>query len=175
MNNSIVTLAAQIIGGLAVVAALFIFISKSRKIILTTKLTADVLWTLHYLLIGGFTAAALNVIGIFREIVFYNREKKWASSKVWLYVFLGLTVLSSVLTWEGPASLLAMAGMILAVFSFWNKDPLYICLLSIPSEMSWLIYNIIHHSVPGIISSSLAMVSMAIGIYRNLKGRKKNN
>ncbi len=172
MNSSIISLLGQIVGGAAVVAALFIFVSRSRKIILTTKLTADVLWTAHYLLIGGYTAACLNVIGVFREIVFYNREKKWASSRIWLYVFLGLTVAASLLTWEGPQSLLAMTGMILAVFSFWCRDPLHICLLSIPSEMSWLVYNILHRSVPGMISSSLAMVSMGIGIYRNLKARK---
>ena len=168
----IISTAGLVFGVLAVAVALFIYLSRSRRVILLTKLTDDILWAVHYLLIGGFTATALNLIGVVREIVFFNRGKKWASSKIWLYVFLAAVIVAGILTWEGYPSLLALAGMIFAVFSFWCKAPLLICCLSIPSELCWLCYNIIHASVPGMISSNIAILSAVIGIIRNLRAEK---
>ena len=173
MDLDIIGVAAQIFGALAIAVALFIFIFRSRKVILLAKLTDDALWAAHYLLIGGYTATALNCVGVVREIVFYNREKKWASSRLWLYLFLALAFAAGLLTWEGVSSLPAMMGMILAVFSFWCRDPLLICSLSIPSEMCWLCYNIFHQSMPGMISSSVAILSAVIGLVRNIRAKKR--
>ena len=173
MNNGIIGVIAQIFGALAVIVALFIFIFKSRKVILTAKLTDDVLWSVYYFLTGGMTAGALNCVGVVREIVFYNREKKWASSRLWLYGFLAVTAAAGVLTWEGMSSVFAMLGMILAVFSFWCSDPILICSLSIPSELSWLIYNIIHDAKFGIVSSSVAVLSAVVGLILKLTAKKR--
>ena len=50
-----------------------------RKKLVAAKLSADAFWVVHYLLLGGIAGMIPNFIGIFREIVFINREnKKWA-------------------------------------------------------------------------------------------------
>ena len=178
MNSETLALAARLIGYVAVALALFVYISKSRKVILATKLSNDVLWAAHYILIGGWSGAALNIMAIGRETVFYFKEKKWASSRVWLYVFLVLTWVSCILTWEGPQSLLPMAGTSFAVMSFWCSDPLKVRLLAIPAQILWLIYGIIHMTIPGIIGSSISLVSILIGLvgdyqrYRRVKEGK---
>ncbi|MGI6744378.1 MAG: YgjV family protein [Eubacteriales bacterium] len=176
MNSETLALIAKIIGYIAVSLALFVYISKSRKVILATKLSNDVLWATHYILIGGWSGAALNIMAIGRETVFYFKEKKWASSRVWLYVFLALTWLSCFLTWEGPQSLLPMAGTSFAVVSFWCSDPLKVRLLAIPAQILWLIYGILHMTVPGIIGSSISLISILIGLAGDyLRYRRKEN
>ena len=162
-------LIAQIIGFIAVGFSLFIYISLSRRTILVCKLTDDVLWAVHYMMIGGYTAGALNIMALFREIVFCNRGKKWASSRLWLYFFLGVTCVSSLISWEGPISLMPMVGSLCSVVSLWMKDPFKIRLLAVPAQVLWLIYNIIHGSPAAITGTVIAIVSITVGFVRDFR------
>ena len=87
MNAGTVQIIATAASALAIIISLFIFISRSRRVILATKLTDDALWMIYYFLIGtingNYTAGMMNIIAFAREIVFYNRDKKWASSRLW--------------------------------------------------------------------------------------------
>ena len=104
-----------------------------------------------------------------RETVFYNKDKKWASSRLWLYLFVALTIGSSLMTWEGPLSLLPMTGSCCAVISFWCTKPLHIRLLAIPAQLLWLIYGILHMSLPSITSNIIALTAIGIGLYRDIR------
>ena len=165
--------AAQIFGIIGICLSFFIYIVRLRASILLCKFTADVIWAVHYLLIGAYSGAALNVLAMARETVFYNKTKKWASSRFWLYLFATLTMLSGVFTWEGPISLLPSIGSVCAVISFWCTKPIHIRLLAAPAQALWTIYNILHHSLTGGISSSLALLSVLIGLARDLHEMKK--
>lgn len=162
---------AQIAGILGTTMIFFSFAARKRRSILLCKFTADILWMTHYLLIGAYSGAALNVLAIGRESVFYNKEKKWASSRLWLYLIVALTIGSCILTWEGPLSLLPMTGSVCAVVSFWCTKPLHIRLLAIPAQVLWLIYGILHGSIPSILSNLIALTSIGIGLYRDVKGK----
>ena len=164
---------AQIAGVLGTSMIFISFIARKRRTILLGKFTADILWMIHYLLIGAYSGAALNVLAIGRETVFYNKEKKWASSRFWLYLILALTVTSCLLTWEGALSLLPMIGSCCAVVSYWCTNPLHIRLLAIPAQSLWMIYGGLHGSVPTIVSNIIAMTAIGIGLYRDVKGMKK--
>lgn len=159
---------AQIFGILGIGMSFFIYIVRKRSSILLCKFTSDVIWAIHYILIGAYTGAALNILAMVRETVFYNKEKKWASSKFWLYLFCTLTMLSGFLTWQGPTSLLPAVGSVCAVISFWCTKPINIRLLAAPAQGLWTIYNIVHRSVTGGISSGLSLLSVLIGLARDI-------
>lgn len=163
---------AQVIGVLAVAVSCVIFLGRKRQHILLAKFTADVLWFVHYFLIGAYSGAALNVLAIGRESVFMNKEKKWASSKFWLVLFLCLTIGSCLVTWEGPISLLPMLGSCSAVVSFWCTKPIHIRLMAIPAQVLWLIYGISHFSLPSFICNTMALVTIGIGLWQDVKGKK---
>ena len=127
----------------------------------------------HYFLIGAWSGAALNILAMARETVFFNKDKKWASSRFWMYLFAALTLLSGILTWEGPSSLLPAVGSVCAVISFWCTRPIHIRLLAIPAQGLWTIYNIIHRSLTGGISSGLQLVSVLLGLARDLRERRR--
>jgi len=165
--------ASQVLGIIGIITSIFIYIARKRSTILLCKFTGDIIWAAHYFLIGAWSGAGLCFLGMAREIVFYNKEKKWASSRLWLYLFVGLTMFSGILTWEGPTSLLPVVGSVCAVISFWCTKPMHIRLLAVPAQGLWTIYNIIHRSVPGGISNGLQLVSVFIGLSRDLYERKK--
>lgn len=170
MQNTI----AQVFGVVAVAVSCVIFLGRKRKTILLSKFTADVLWFWHYFLIGAFSGAALNILALFRESIFMNKGKKWASSKFWLFLILSLTILSCILTWEGPISLLPMIGSCSAVVSFWCTKPINIRLLAIPAQVLWLIYGTIHFSLPSFICNTMALVTICIGLWQDVKEMKKS-
>ena len=60
---------------------------KKRKGIIGFQIGAAALFIIHYILLGAYTGAALNLIGMLRSIVFINNDEKWAKSPVWLGVF----------------------------------------------------------------------------------------
>lgn len=164
---------AQVIGVLAVAVSCVIFLGRKRRTILLSKFTADVLWFGHYFLIGAYSGAALNILALFRESIFMNKEKKWASHKFWLFLILSLTVFSCLLTWEGPISLLPMIGSCSAVISFWCTKPIHIRLMAIPAQVLWLIYGTVHFSLPSFICNTMALVTIGIGLYQDVKENKK--
>lgn len=166
---------AQIIGVVAVAVSCVIFLGRKRRTILISKFTADVLWFLHYFLIGAYSGAALNVLALGRESVFYNKEKKWASHRFWLFLFLILTIASCLMTWEGPISLLPMIGSCSAVVSFWCTKPIHIRLMAIPAQVLWLIYGIVHFSLPGFICNTMALVTIGIGLWQDVRESKMEN
>ena len=88
--SAVLNLVAQITGILGTAMCFFMFVARKRRTILLGKFTCDVLWTMHYGLIGAYSGAALNVLAMGRETVFYNKDKKWASSRIWLYLFVGM-------------------------------------------------------------------------------------
>ena len=78
----------QAIGVLAMLESFFIFQVADRRKMVLLKLVDDVLWIVHFILIGGYTGALTTTVALFREIVFYFRgEKKWASSLLWAVGF----------------------------------------------------------------------------------------
>lgn len=166
---------AQIIGVVAVAVSCVIFLGRKLRTILISKFTADVLWFLYYFLIGAYSGAALNVLALGRESVFYNKEKKWASHRFWLFLFLILTIASCLMTWEGPISLLPMIGSCSAVVSFWCTKPIHIRLMAIPAQVLWLIYGIVHFSLPGFICNTMALVTIGIGLWQDVRESKREN
>lgn len=172
-TGGVVNTIAQIIGVIAVVVSCVIFLGRKRRTILLCKFTTDVLWFWHYFLIGAYSGAALNILALFREGIFMNKEKKWASHKFWLFLILGLTVLSCLLTWEGPASMLPMLGSSCAVISFWCTKPINIRLTAIPSQGLWLIYGFIHFSLPSFICNTIGLITIGIGLWQDVKESRK--
>ena len=76
-------IAAQIFGALGMAALFMSYQQTQRKRLIGCKLTADVMWVVHYLLLGAVGGAIPNFVGIFRELVFMRRSDsnaRWTRS-----------------------------------------------------------------------------------------------
>ena len=171
-------IASQIFGAIGIVISLFIYAAKTRSKIITCKFIADIIWMLNYALIGAYTAALINVIGMARETVFYNRgSKKWASYRWWLYVFVAFTFLSPILEFVGKGAfsfipLIPATGSVFAVISFYSMKTRNMRILGIFAQLLWTLYGIIVFNPTALISSILTIVSIVIGAIRDMQDNK---
>ena len=170
---------AQIIGFIGVGTGILIYSGRTRAHILICKFISDVLWFVNYVMIGAYTGALLNLIAMARETVFYNRGvKRWASHRIWLYVFILLTFLSPMFEWIklGGFSwlpLLPATGSVLAVISFYSASPRVMRYFGFASQIFWLTYGIMLVNVSSVVCGSLTVISAVIGMVREARAKRK--
>ena len=160
----------QILGLLLSVVGFFIFYSKTRRGILTAKLISDVGYLVQQLMIGAVTGALINIIAIFREIVFYKSvDKKWASHRIWLYIFIVLMGAAPILTWMGPVSLLPAIGSVVSVIAFYCREPQHTRIIGLAAMMPWFVYCTIIPNYGILLSMSIQLVAAVLGLIRDRK------
>lgn len=162
-------MAASVFGFLGIGANIVIYQQNNGKRLIIFKLISDIIWAVHFLLLNADSAAAAAVLGIFREIVFFNQDKKWAKSKNWLIFFLGCSIAAAILTWKNVFSLYPAVASALSVISFWKKNPILSRGLAFPISGCMLTYDITCESYSGIVNELLTLASASIGIIRYLK------
>ena len=163
----------MIFGAFGIAANVIIYQQKNGKKLLLWKLLSDILWMAQYLSLSAFSGAAIAAIGIIRESVFLNQNKKWAQSKGWLLLFLALSIASAVFTWKSVFSILPAFASVLSVFSFWKNKPALARNLAFPISASMLTYDVFCGSYLGIANEIFTLVSAFIGVLRNRKVKQK--
>lgn len=153
----------HIIGAMGIAANVLIYQQKSGRRLLLYKLISDILWVAHYLLLHANTVALIAAMNVFREIVFFNKNKKWAKSRLWIIFFVTYSIVSAVLTWKSAYSALPAVASILSVISFYKSDPQMSRNLAFPISASMLTYDIFCGSTMGIINELLTLASAAVG------------
>ena len=169
MDAQTIKLIGQIIGWVAVAEGFLVFLSSKREHILIFKFIDDVLWAISLLMLGNYTGGILNAVGMGREVVFYNRDRrKWASSRFWLVFFLVVTAISPTYSLisgkEGWYAILPAIGSLAAVIGFYSRSGHFMQYIGIFANGVWMIYNIICKNTPAIVSSVLLLSSGIIGM-----------
>ena len=156
----------QFIGVLGIAANIIIYQQKKGKKLLFFKLISDFIWFSHYFLLGAYSGAAIAVIGIFRESVFINQDKKWAKGRHWLVIFMICSIVSSVFTWKSVFSLLPAIGSVISVISFWRNNPKLARFLALAISACMMTYEIVCGSYMGIANEIFTICSAIFGILR---------
>ena len=164
----------SIIFGIGAMLALFsIYQRKTRREILLSKLCADVCWVVHYLCIGGTAGAIPNLVGIFRELVFVNRQKhKWAGLTVWPVLFILINFCLGIRTFHSAFNVLPIAASALVTVLLWIDRPNLTKLMSLPVCTAFMIYDIYIGSYVGVVNESISILSIFIFF---IKRRKKHD
>ncbi len=149
---------------------------KSKKKILLVNIAAQVSAGLSFLCLHAYTGLAMIIISIFRNIVFIINDDKNGSPKevtvneiLMLLVVYALTIVSSVITFNGFLSLMSVFATMLATYSMWQKSTKTFKILGIPVSLLWITYNIYIKSLFGIILECILMTSAIIGFIRERK------
>lgn len=166
-DMSVWKIIGQILGFVGMATEFCIYQQNKKEHMVLTKLVADVIWATHFFLIGGWTGAATTTVAIFREVVcYYSHSKKWAQSKVWMYLFCVFFFCCGLFTWKGIYSLFPPICSVISTMAFWAPSPKRTKILQIPSASFMLIYNLIANSISGAVSSILSLTSIAISFTR---------
>ena len=164
----------NILGYLAIASGLLVYISVKRKRILAIKTVTECLFASHQFCLSMFAGGCLSAIAIARSAVFYHRGRhKWADSPLWLVLFILLTIISPILTWAGPITLLPAIGSILCVFGYFCKNTMLLRIFSFLGEGMWLVYGLLGGSIQLAISGTIAIISLSIGTIREIGQKRK--
>jgi len=168
---------AQIIGILGLICSLLSFQMKTRKWIMVLQMIASLSFSAQLFLLGAVTGGCVDLISFIRTLIFSRNGKKWASSPVWLYIFIAVMIVTGIFTWQNAWDLLPIAGSILSTVALWMKKEKNIRLISLTVGPCWLIYNLVKGAWSGALNEVLAMTSIVIGLLRNDTGtdRKAKN
>ena len=159
--------AAQIMGFIAMISAVICFQQKDRKKILIFQILVTAIWTLHFILLKNPTGAAINAMQVVRSILFLKKEEyKWTQWMGWPVIFIVITVIIGIITWESPLSLLPVIGTSFSTVSLWMKKPKTIRLLTVPVSVLWGIFDAVNRSAAGVCNEVFTLVSIAVAIFR---------
>ena len=142
---------------------------KSKIMIIQTVATA--LSCVQYLLIGAASGFALNVVCIIRNFAFYYREKNNKTDLVTPVIFAVAMAVMSCFSWEGIHSLLITLGLVVNTVCMGICDAKSFRKTILISSTLILAYNFFALSYSGMLSESISLISVVIGIvrYRNIK------
>ncbi len=147
---------------------------KSKIMIIQTVATA--LGCIQYLLIGATSGFALNVVCIIRNFAFYYREKNNKTDLVTPIFFSATMAVVSCFSWEGIHSLLITLGLVVNTFCMGVFDAKRFRKTILISSTLILAYNFFALSYSGMLSESISLISVVIGIirYRNIQPKPVN-
>ncbi|MCB1190424.1 MAG: YgjV family protein [Leptospiraceae bacterium] len=151
----------QLIGFIALLFVILSFQKNKRNEILFFIVIAQVLFAIHFGLLGAYTAMSANIIAVFRGIVYIKRKER-----IFLYIFILLFLISGYVTWEGYRSILPVVAMVVETIGFWLHNTKYIRIINLIPRPMWLSYNIMAGSIAGIVCEFFVLGSLIVGMMR---------
>ena len=172
-NIDWIMLAGQALGAVAVILGFITYQMRSPKALLIVNLITCGVFCAHYLLIGAISGFVLNAIGIFRNVVYTNRDKKIFSSPAWPYIFAVIMLIAGLVTWQDWRTILMICALVInsVCLSLKNAQHIrYSLLITCPLVM---LYDILVHSYGGIVFEGMSIISAVIGILRFRRQKEK--
>lgn len=163
------SLFAQLVGWMAMVFIVLSFQAKHRQRIILLILVGSIAWAAHFLLIGAYTGALLNLIGAARAFAFYKYGGSDSRSPWLLWGFITLFLVAGIATWQGPISILPTLGMMISNIALWQRNEQRIRLLILLVSPLWLAYNVLSGSLPGVLNECFVTSSVLIALWRYRK------
>lgn len=155
---------AHTIGVIGLVFFALSFQYSSPRRLLYLFVLGGVAMTVHFALLGVYTAAIINLIMAARAYVYYQSKRRdsWAIPTI----FAGVLLVATALTWQGYISLLpAMAGLISA-YALWSDSSQHIRWFMLACSLFWITHNIIVVSPVAVVSDMISIISIIIGLWR---------
>ncbi|MBQ7171617.1 MAG: YgjV family protein [Clostridia bacterium] len=167
----------HIVGGIASFLIIFSFQFKDMRRLLFFQIASSALFGLQFVLLGAFSGALTNLVGVFLRVVVYRRAERGALPgetedaspfrSPWAWGFVLLFLAAAVLSCDGLLSLLPPVSMILFVFAVWRSDPLLLRRLNLfVCSPMWLAYNLFTHAWAGVVTETFVMLSIVVSFLR---------
>lgn len=156
----------QLIGFLGLAISIIAFQFKKHKGIVLCKATSELVFSLQYILLGAWSAAVLDFISVVRNLLFYRLVKKGRSTLPVIIVFGIFVVGTGFFTYDGIVSLLPIGSKLLTTISYGIKKEKWLRLITLPSCILWIIYNLYVNSIAGVLTDSMTLISILIAMYK---------
>ena len=159
-------LIAQGIGFIAMFLNILSFQQNTNKRIVGVQIFKFMFFSVHFFMIGAYTGAALNLLGLFRNAIFFCRPRKWASNKLWLYFFCVLYIVSGMLTYTDLIDVFPIFGMLCGTMAVYATNPKITRRFFFAGSFGWMVYSGVNFSAAGFITAILTIVSIIIAMVK---------
>lgn len=166
---------AQVFGIVGMTFNITSFLQKDQKKIFIFQFFGALFFTISFFMLGAHTGASLNLVAAIRAIIYINKGRLHAERKRWVggFFFIYILVYVATFTLFGEAmsvknilvEILPVIAMTVATFSFSLPKAKHVRLFALISSPLWLIYNVISHSVGGVLCESFSIVSALVGFF----------
>lgn len=156
----------QGIGFLALASSLISFQFKKHGHIMLFRTASELIFALQYILLGAWPAAIMDAISVIRNSLYTHLVKKNRSTTPVIIGFCAFVVVVGVVTFEGIISLLPIISKLLTTISYGMKNERLLRLITLPSCIFWIIYNVYVGSAAGVMADSMTLVSLLIAMYK---------
>lgn len=156
----------HVLGFISVGLFFYSYQCTEKRKLMVVQTVATALSCVQYLLIGAFSGFALNTVCIIRNLAFYYRDKYKRTDIIIPLLFSLSMAVVSVFSWEGIHSLLITLGLVVNTMCMGIFDAKDFRKTILISSSLILLYNIFAFSYSGILSESISLISVVIGIIR---------
>jgi hypothetical protein len=159
---------AQLVGLIALIWLLVSFLYFKTEAKLRIGLTTySGLFSIHFLLLGAYAGALMSLLGAARGIFsIYAFRSNRATSLWWPFAFTLAALGLSLISWQGPISLLPAIALSFSTWALWQKNSLHIRLLCLSGVPFWMCYSFLVGSWPGFICDGISGISILISLHK---------
>ena len=156
----------QGIGFLALASSLISFQFKKHGQIMFFRTASELIFAVQYILLGAWTAAIMDGISVVRNSLYTQLVKKNRSTTPVIIIFCIFVVITGLVAFDGIISLLPIISKLLTTVSYGMKNERWLRLITLPSCIFWIIYNVFVGSAAGVMADSMTLVSLLIAMYK---------
>ena len=156
----------QAIGFIGLILSIVAFQFKKHRPIVLCKMSSELVFAIQYVLLGAWTAAVLDCISVIRNLLYSHLVKKNRSTTPVIVVFGIFVVITGVTTFDGWVSLLPIASKLLTTVSYGMKNERWLRIITLPSCIFWIIYNLFVGSLGGALTDTVTLFSLLIAMYK---------
>ena len=156
----------QLIGFFGLGMSVGAFQFKKHGQIIFCKIISALCFSLHYALLGAWSGAVLELISAVRDVLFRRQVKRNVSTLPTIIGFGIFVIVTGVIAYDGWLSLLPVACKLLTTVSYGMKNEKWLRRITMPSSFLWIVYNFSVHSISGMVTDCLNLVSILIAMYK---------
>jgi len=164
--------AANIVSILAVICMFISYQVKSPRRLLIVQGIATLCSAIGFGILGAWTGMTMNIIGIFRNYIYCNRDKKIFAHKSVPYIIAAVMVVFGLLSWTNWYSVLSIAGIAINAVCLASPSAQLIrksCLVTGPMAFA---YSLLSHNYVEALKEVIGITSAGIGILRYKKEKQ---
>lgn len=154
-------LLSQILVGIAIFTDILSFQFKAKTRIVGCLLVSCLLISVHFMLLGHWTAACLGLVAATRFTV-----SLFSTSKKLMFLFVLTTIALAAVSYEGILSILAGTGGVFGTVASFCKEDRQLRQLMLVGTSLWLIHNILAGSPGAVLMEAIFISSNLVGYYR---------
>lgn len=159
---------ANVIGIAAVIVFILSYQFKTRRGIILCSGASRILYILQYVLLGAFTGAVFDIVGVFTTLLADKKDKPFIKKYlVPVFILSNLAVVGiGILLYKNAFDLLPMFGILFETGALWLNNEKHIRIVSFFGAPCWLIYNLSTVAYGSAIGNVFTMISIIIAFIR---------